>query len=68
MIAGDASPAVMAAKMANTIDQNKELQATYLPNNAAVVRLADENASSGAVAWEREQTKPKKLKRKPVKS
>jgi hypothetical protein len=28
--------------MANTIDQNKELQATYLPNSAAVVRLADE--------------------------
>jgi hypothetical protein len=29
----------VAPKMANTIDQNKELQATYLP--ISVVRLAD---------------------------
>jgi len=41
LLAGEAAPEVMAGKMANTIDQNKELQATYLPNSAAVVRLAD---------------------------
>jgi hypothetical protein len=40
-IAGKVAPEVLAAKMANTIDQNKELQATYLPNQISVVRLAD---------------------------
>jgi hypothetical protein len=38
---------VTAGKMANTIDQNKELQATYLPHNAAVVRLADQGRLNG---------------------
>jgi hypothetical protein len=33
--------------MANTIDSNKELQATYLPNVAQVVRLADEARDRG---------------------
>ena len=33
--------------MANTIDSNKELQATYLPNVASVVRLADEARDRG---------------------
>jgi hypothetical protein len=27
--------------MVNTIDQNKELQATYLPNQVSLVRLAN---------------------------
>jgi hypothetical protein len=40
-------PAVLAAKMANTIDQNKELQATYLPHQVAVVRLADAARAQG---------------------
>ena len=40
-IAGKVAPEVLAAKMANTIDQNKELQATYLPNQVSVVQLAD---------------------------
>jgi hypothetical protein len=33
--------------MANTIDHNKELQATYLPNNASLVRLADAARARG---------------------
>src|SRR5215831_5460049 len=41
-VAGGVEAEVLAGKMANTIDKNKELQATYLPNSAAVVRLADE--------------------------
>jgi len=32
VIAGQADGAALASKMANTIDSNKELQATYLPN------------------------------------
>lgn len=47
MLAGGVTPEVMAGKMANTIDQNKELQATYLPHNAAVVRLADAGRLKG---------------------
>jgi hypothetical protein len=46
-IAGEAPPAVLAAKMANTIDQNKELQATNLPHQVAVVRLADAARAQG---------------------
>jgi len=41
-LAGEVDPAVLAAKMANGIDQNRELQKTYLPTNAKLVRLADE--------------------------
>ena len=33
--------------MANTIDSNKQLQATYLPNVASVVRLADQARERG---------------------
>jgi hypothetical protein len=47
MLAGGVTPEVMAGKMANTIDQNAELQAVYLPHNAAVVRLADEGRLKG---------------------
>jgi hypothetical protein len=46
-LAGDATPAVLAAKMANTIDQSKELQATYLPHNTTLVRIADESRVLG---------------------
>ena len=45
-VAGKVDPAVLAAKMAYTIDDNKALQETYLPHQAAVVRLAD-----AARAW-----------------
>lgn len=39
--AGEVNPAALAGKMANTIDQSRELQATYQPHNATLVRLAD---------------------------
>src|SRR6185369_3263300 len=45
--AGGVDPAALAGKMANTIDQNKELQATYLPHNATLVRLADAARTKG---------------------
>jgi hypothetical protein len=40
-LAGDVVPAARAAKMANSIDQSKYLQRTYLPVDSTVVRLAD---------------------------
>jgi hypothetical protein len=39
---GKVDPAALAGKMANTIDQSKELQAAYLPHNTTLVRLADD--------------------------
>jgi hypothetical protein len=33
--------------MANTIDTNKELQSTYLPQNTTLVRLADAARARG---------------------
>jgi hypothetical protein len=39
--AGSVDPAALAGKMANSIDQSKELQATDLPHNATLVKLAD---------------------------
>jgi hypothetical protein len=60
LLAGEAAPEVMAGKMANTIDQNKELQATYLPNSAAVVRLADGARLRGRTRLRSEnKTRPK---------
>lgn len=46
-IAGGVAPEALAGKMANTIDQNRELQATYLPNVATVVRLVDQGRVKG---------------------
>jgi len=40
-LAGEVDPGALAGKMANTIDQSRELQRTYLPHQAAVVRMAD---------------------------
>lgn len=45
--AGEVDPAALAGKMANSIDANKELQATYLPHNTTLVRLADAARSLG---------------------
>lgn len=47
VIAGQGDEAVLASKMANTIDSNRELQATCLPNVASVVRLADQARERG---------------------
>jgi hypothetical protein len=41
-LAGDVDPAALAAKMANSMDQSKDLQRTYLPVDSTVVRLADD--------------------------
>lgn len=41
-VAGEADPAALAAKMGNTIDESRELQKTYLPNQVAVVRMVDD--------------------------
>ncbi len=42
VVAGEADRAALAAKLANTIDTNKELEATYALYNATLVLLADE--------------------------
>jgi hypothetical protein len=41
-LAGSANPAVLAAKMANTIDTSNAIQSTYQPVDLAAVRAADE--------------------------
>ena len=46
-LAGEVGAEVIAAKMANPIDENRELQKTYLPNQVAVVRLADAGRVKG---------------------
>ena len=46
-IAGDADPAALAAKMGNTIDKNRQLQETYLPNKTATVRRVDDARKQG---------------------
>lgn len=46
-LAGEADPAAMAAKMGNTIHQNRQLAETYLPRKAATVRLVDEARKRG---------------------
>ena len=45
--AGEVNPGAMAAKMGNTIDHNRYLAKTYLPNSTATVRLADEARKRG---------------------
>ena len=46
-LAGEVDPAILAAKMGNSIDRNKQLQETYLPRRAGTVRLADEARKRG---------------------
>lgn len=41
-LAGDATAEVLAAKMGNSIDDNKDLQRTYLPVDPTVVGIADQ--------------------------
>lgn len=45
--AGQVDQNALAAKMANSIDSNRDLQATYQPHQKAVVRLADEARARG---------------------
>jgi hypothetical protein len=39
--AGGADPAAMANKMGNSIDENRELQTTYVPSSEAIIRTVD---------------------------
>jgi hypothetical protein len=41
-VAGNADPAALANKMGNSIDENRELQTTYVPSHEAIVRSVDE--------------------------
>jgi len=60
--AGGASVEVIAAKMGNSIDQNKTLQRTYMPVNLAAVRAADDARKVGRKRIGEEQNKVEKLK------
>jgi hypothetical protein len=60
--AGGASVEAIAAKMANSIDQNRKLQKTYMPVNIAAVRAADEARKVGRRRLASEQNEFKKLK------
>ncbi|MET3523758.1 hypothetical protein [Mesorhizobium abyssinicae] len=60
--AGGASVESIAAKMGNSIDQNKTLQKTYMPVNLAAVRAADESRRIGRRKLGSEQNEFKKLK------
>ncbi|WP_162783407.1 hypothetical protein [Devosia naphthalenivorans] len=60
--AGGASVETISAKMANSIDQNKKLQQTYMPVNIAAVRAADDARRIGRKKLGEEQNQLKKLK------
>ncbi|MBS9720215.1 hypothetical protein JYU29_05875 [Tianweitania sp. BSSL-BM11] len=59
--AGGANVESIAAKMGNSIDENKALQKTYMPVNLVAVRTADEHRRIGRRQLS-EQTGLKKLK------
>ena len=59
--AGGAPVEAIAAKMANSIDQNRKLQKTYMPVNVAAVRAADEARKIGRRRLESGQNEFKKL-------
>lgn len=60
--AGGGSVESIAAKMGNSIDQNKSLQKTYMPVNLPAVRAADDARRKGRKLLAEEQTEFKKLK------
>jgi hypothetical protein len=60
--AGGASVESIAAKLGNSIDQNKTLQRTYMPVNPATVRAADESRRIGRRRLASEQNEFKNLK------
>lgn len=60
--AGGASVESIAAKMGNSIDQNKTLQKTYMPVNPATVRVADQARIAGRKELASGQNEFKKLK------
>lgn len=66
--AGGASVEFLAAKMGNSIDQNRKLQKTYMPVNAAAIRAADEARKKGRKLLSEEHNEFKKLKLDTTKS
>jgi hypothetical protein len=60
--AGDVSSLALATKLANSINQSKRLQDTYLPKRAATVRLADEARKRGRQRLRAERPANEKLK------
>ncbi|WP_139198804.1 hypothetical protein [Devosia sp. YR412] len=60
--AGGASVESLSAKMGNSIDENKKLQATYMPVNIAAVRAADDARRIGRKKLGEERNEFKKLK------
>ena len=60
--AGDVSSLALATKLANSINQSKRLQDTYLPKRAATVRLADEARKRGRRRLRAERPANEKLK------
>lgn len=60
--AGGAPLTAISAKLGNSLDRNKMLQRTYMPNQLASVRAADEARKTGRRLLGEERNKPKKLK------
>jgi hypothetical protein len=60
--AGDVSSLALATKLANSINQSKRLQDTYLPKRAATVRIADEARKRGRQKLRAERPANEKLK------
>ena len=60
--AGGASVEAMAAKMGNSIDENRKLQKDYMPVNAAAIRTVDEARKKGRKILAEEQNQFRKLK------
>lgn len=63
-LAGEVDPGSLAGKMANTIDQSRELQRTYLPHQAAVVRMADEARVRGRARLRQERKETEESNRR----
>lgn len=61
-VSGGGTVESIAAKMGNSIDQNKTLQKTYMPVNLAAVRAADASRKIGRRKIAAEQNEIKKLK------
>lgn len=55
-LAGEAEPGAMAMKMGNSIDKNRQLTDTYLPNRTATIRLVDEARKRGRQRLRNDET------------
>ncbi len=55
-LAGQAEPGAMAMKMGNSIDKNRQLAETYLPNRAHTIRQVDQARLRGRRAIREDET------------